>query len=96
MLGKPAVSWFRPEPSVVQGIAYGSLRPAEFHEGVPIKTLERGFFESGLVVDNLYRQKLANLAYVGVGMGVFYRWGQNALVTPADNLAYRLVWNIGF
>lgn len=96
LLGKPTVGWFRPEPSIVQGIAYGSLRSPAYHEGIPIKTLERGFFESGLVVDNLYRQKIASLAYVGVGMGVFYRWGSNALPTPQDNLAYRLVWNIGF
>lgn len=96
LLGKPTVSWFRPEPSIVQGIAYGNLRSPEYHEGVPTKTLERGFFESGLLVDNLYRQKIASVAYVGVGMGVFYRWGPNAIPTPADNLAYRLVWNIGF
>ena len=96
LFGKPTVSWFRPEPSLVQGIAYGSLRSPAYHEGIPIKTLERGFFESGLVVDNLYRQKIANVAYVGVGMGVFYRWGPNALPSSADNLAYRLVWNIGF
>ena len=96
LLGKPKVGWFRPEPSIVQGIAYGGLHHPEYHEGVAIKTLERGFFESGLVVDNLYRQKLANLAYMGVGMGVFYRWGPNALPVPADNLAYKLVWNVGF
>lgn len=96
LLGKPRVGWFRPEPSLVQGIAYGNLRAPEQHEGVPIQTLNRGFFESGLMVDNLYRQRLANVAYLGVGMGLFRRWGSYALPTQADNWAWRLVWNVGF
>ncbi|MCY7357437.1 MAG: hypothetical protein LH609_08190 [Rudanella sp.] len=96
LLGKPRVGWFRPEPSVVQGISYGGLRSPEQHEGIPIRTLERGFFESGLLVDNLYRQRVLKAAYVGVGVGVFYRWGPNANPNPTDNWAYRLVWNIGF
>lgn len=96
LLGKPRVGWFRPEPSVVQGIGYGGLRSPEQHEGTPIRTLERGFFESGLLVDNLYRQRLANVAYLGLGVGAFYRWGPNAHASSTDNWAYRLVWTIGF
>lgn len=96
LLGKPKVGWFRPEPSLVQGIAYGSLHRPDRHKGIPIRTLERGFFESGLLVDNLCRLKVARLFYVGAGLGVFRRWGPNALPTQGDNWAYRLVWNIGF
>ncbi len=96
LLAKPRLRWFRPEPSVVQGIAYGALRSATWHEGIPIRTLERGFFESGLVVDNLYRQQLGGVAYLGIGAGMFYRWGPNRLPNSVDNLAYRLVWNVSF
>ncbi len=96
LLARPRLRWFRPEPSVVQGVAYGSLRSADWHSGLAIKTLERGFFESGLVVDNLYRQQLAGVAYVGIGAGVFYRWGPNHLPHPTDNWACRLVWNVSF
>ncbi len=96
LLGKPSIPWFRPEPSLVQGVAVGSLRNADWHEGIPIKTMERGFFESGLLVDNLYRQRIANVTYLGVGAGVFYRWGPNQFANQPDNWAYRLVWNIGF
>ena len=76
-------------------MAFGSLRNPERHIGVPIKTLEKGYFESGLAVDNLYRQKF-KLFYLGVGVGAFYRWGANRLPEEADNFTYRLVWNIGF
>lgn len=96
LLGKPAVGWFRPEPSFVQGIAYGSLHAPDRHKGIPIGTLERGFFESGLLVDNLCRLKVARLFYLGAGVGVFRRWGPNALPAQGDNWACRLVWNIGF
>jgi hypothetical protein len=96
LLGKPRVGWFRPEPTIIQGISYGGLHNPTWHEGIAINTLKRGFFESGLLVDNLYRQKLANVAYLGLGIGAFYRWGPNALPNPADNWAFRVVWNVGF
>ncbi len=95
-LGKPTTPWFQPELSVVQGIAVGSLRNKSNHEGIQFKTLEKGYFESGVLVDNLYRQKLKNLVYIGAGLGVFRRWGSYASDRSNENWAVRLVWNVAF
>ena len=96
LLFKPKVAWFRPNVSIVQGITIGSLNRPEDHQGIEFKTLEKGFFESGLVIDNLLRKKVSKLFYVGAGIGVFKRWGANALPEQKDNWALKLVWNIGF
>lgn len=96
LLAKPSTKWFRPEPSVFQGVGFGSLQNVKAHEGISLKTLEKGYFETGLMVDNLYRQRFFNLFYVGAGIGIFRRWGTNQLPNRADNWAYRLVWNVAF
>ena len=81
----------RPEISIVQNIGYGnnSFDPS-IHKGIEFQNLIRGFFESGLVVDNLLRIPYFNFAYIGLGMGVYYRYGEYALPQLKDNFAYRL------
>jgi Family of unknown function (DUF5686)/CarboxypepD_reg-like domain len=97
LLTKPKTKWFRPDVSVFQGVAFGSFtNDRNAHEGINFKTLEKGYFESGLMVDNLYRQRFMKLFYVGAGIGVFRRWGANELPNSQDNWAYRLVWNVRF
>jgi Family of unknown function (DUF5686)/CarboxypepD_reg-like domain len=96
LLFKPKSKWFQPDVSLFQGIAVGSLSNKQDHRLVQIKTLEKGFFESGLLIDNIYRQKFLKLFHVGAGIGVFNRWGANKFNEKSDNWAYRLVWNIKF
>ncbi len=88
-------SWFRPEVSVMQGFALGSLRNPENHKGISLKTLEKGYLESGVLIDNLVRIKISKLFYLGGGIGAFYRWGPNRLSTPQDNWTARIMWNTG-
>lgn len=97
LLSKPKTEWFRPDISVFQGVAYGSFtNNNNAHVGIDFKTLEKGYFESGLMVDNLYRKRFMKLFYVGAGIGIFRRWGTNELPNSQDNWAYRLVWNVRF
>lgn len=97
LLSKPKTKLFRPDVSVFQGVAFGSFtNNNNAHSGIDFKTLEKGYFESGLMVDNLYRQRFLKLFYIGVGIGVFRRWGANELSNNNDNWAYRLVWNVRF
>ena len=48
------------------------------------KTMEKGYFESGLVVKGLL-----NLPLVKVGGGVFYRYGAYSLPKTIDNFAFK-------
>jgi hypothetical protein len=96
LLAKSSTKWFRPDLYLFQGIALGNLQNKEAHEGIKLKSLEKGYIESGLMIDNLYRQRFLKLFYVGAGVGVFRRWGANELANSKDNWAYRLVWNVMF
>jgi hypothetical protein len=58
--------------------------------------MDRGFFESGLMLNNLLRFKYVNILYYGIGAGVFYRYGPNALPAVSDNLAAKIQLTVSF
>jgi hypothetical protein len=87
---------FKPEFAIVQNIGFGSLKNSQLHQGVEFKTMEKGFFESGLRVDNLLRFNYLNIMYVGIGGGIYYRLGAYAFPTLEENLAYRFRLKFSF
>ena len=58
--------------------------------------MEKGYFESGLLLSNLFRFKYVNMIYYGLGVGAFYRYGNYALPTTSDNLAFKLIISVSF
>jgi Family of unknown function (DUF5686)/CarboxypepD_reg-like domain len=85
----------QPELVIVQNMAYGSLRNKPAHQSVEIHTLEKGYYESGLLINNLLRVN-SKLYWLGYGIGVFYRYGPYALPDQKDNLAFTLSTSIKF
>ena len=86
--------YFRPNIIMAHNLAYGSLKNPDLHRGLDFKTLEKGFFEVGLILENLIRVKYFNFAYIGLGGGIYYRYGPNQNDDLADNIAYGL--KLGF
>ena len=76
---------FRPHLELVNRAALGSLRNPDLHQGIAFKTLEQGFFESGLELNRLY---VGN--FIGLGLGFYYRYGPNSLQHFEDNFALKL------
>jgi hypothetical protein len=89
-------SYFQPEFSLTQGISYGSLQNANYHKNIELKTLENGYFESGLMIDKLLRIKQLDMYYFEFGVGVFARYGIYTLPTQKDNFALSLNFGISF
>lgn len=96
LLFKPKNISFRPEIILVQSIGYGNLDNAAAQKFVSFKVPEKGLFESGLMVKNLYRRSILSLLYIGIGGGVFYRYGYYALPKAADNWAFKWGFSISF
>lgn len=96
LLFKPKNLSFRPEIILVQNISYGSLDNAAAQKRISYKVPEKGLFESGLMIKNLYRRSILSLLYIGIGGGVFYRYGYYALPKAADNWAFKWGFSISF
>ena len=80
---------FAPEISVVHNIGFGKLKNPDLHQEIDFKTLENGLLEVGLRVDNIIKLNYFNFMYFGLGGGIYYRYGKNALPLLEDNFAYR-------
>ena len=79
----------KPSFVLVSRMAWGNLQNPERHIGIDYKTLDRGFFESGIELNQIYK---------GFGLTAFYRYGPNQLPRFEDNLAVKLsfVFDFGF
>ena len=86
---------FQPELSLVHHQAWGSLRNPTAHNQ-NIKTLENGFLESGIELNNIYRKNYLNLGYFGFGAGIYMRHGAYQEEALMDNLSYRLLGTFAF
>jgi hypothetical protein len=80
---------FKPHISFHHNMGWGSLKNKDFHKSIQFKTKEKGLFESGLQFDNLVRIKYLNLAYLGFGVGAYYRYGAYSSNETIDNFAFK-------
>lgn len=83
--------WMRPEIFLVHNMGFGWLRDPGRHSGIPFKTMEKGFFEAGLVLD-----KFITLSAMGLGVGVFYRYGPYSSPDPGTNFHVKMALSVGF
>ena len=79
----------KPSFVLVSRMAWGNLDKPQQHVGLNYKTLNDGFFESGLELNQIFN---------GLGLSAFYRYGPNQLPKLEDNIAIKLsfVLNLGF
>lgn len=76
---------FRPEISVCHNMGVGSFNKTNQHYGYPFNTLEKGYYESGIVFGNLLHQSL-----IGMGLGVYYRYGAYGFAETKENFAIKI------
>lgn len=79
----------KPIISVVTRMAIGNMDYQERHVGFQYKTLDQGFFESGVEANSIFK---------GFGLTFFVRYGPNGLPKFEDNLALKIsyVLDLGF
>ena len=79
----------QPALSLAQNIGFGRLKnnPTNF------KTMEKGFYESGILVQNLIQLPLLDVGFLGSGIGAYWRWGAYRLDnTPFIKLDLQFVF----
>ncbi len=76
---------FKPELVLASNIGFGSLINKKHHGGAGFNTLEKGFYESGLLINNLIK-----LNFTTFGMAAFYRYGPYQLEKQSDNFTFKM------
>ena len=80
---------FEPEIILTTSIGFGGLSYEGAHGGETFKTMEKGYYESGLVINHILKYY-----YFTFGAGVFYRYGPYQFEETSDNIAAKL--SLGF
>ncbi len=82
---------FQPEIVLSTNMGFGSLSNQQNHAGIAFKTLEHGFYESGLSVNNLVK-----LNFTTFGVAGFFRYGPYQLPKQSDNFTVKLSFGYNF
>ena len=87
---------FSPRIIFCQGIGFGALRSPNAHIGIDFKTMEKGYFESGVMINDL----LVIKGLLSFGVGAFARYGAYYLPKPhyktIDNFAFKISFRVPF
>ena len=83
--------YFSPEPELVTNLGFGSLSHPENHLGESVKSFEKGYFESGIVINKMIR-----LGVTDLGIGWFYRYGPYTMPTANENMAWKIAFQFVF
>lgn len=76
---------FQPELLLAHNMGIGKLDADHSVGGLPLKDYPKGYFESGVEINNLLP-----LGFVRFGFGVYRRYGAYRLPESSDNWAYKL------
>jgi hypothetical protein len=82
---------FQPELILVNRFGFGSLSHPENQFNISYKTMEKGYCETGLLLNNILRS-----GYLGIGAGVYYRYGAYAFRDETQNIALKFSFSFNF
>lgn len=79
----------KPSLVLVSRMGWGTMQKPEQHIGIDFKTLENGYFESGIELNKIFK---------GFGLSGFYRYGPNQLPNFENNIAIKatFILDLGF
>ena len=75
---------FAPEIAIATNLCIGDLNNTSKHFNIDIRTLRKGYIESGVLVN-----KIINMGFYGIGVGAYYRYGYYSLPAFKDNIALK-------
>jgi len=81
---------FQPEVALINNIGFGLMRNAQHHENIDFRSLEKGYFETGLLINNIFRLQIFRY-----GVGILYRYGPYTFPKTIDNFAFKLTLQFG-
>lgn len=87
---------WKPKLVVMQAFGIGNLSNSNVHKDVELTDMNKGYYESGIVIKDLYRLNAMDVFYLGVGAGGFYNYGYYSSSDWKDNIKLKFNINISF
>ncbi len=81
---------FNPALELTTNIGYGFLNDPEYHHHLTFQTMDKGFYESGVNINEL----LNITGIISLGLGVHYRYGPYHLDRELDNFAFKFTMTL--
>ncbi len=86
-------SKFKPELALALNIGWGKLMSnKDYHEDIEVRDYSRGYFETGVMLNNLLRLKIYKYFYGGLGLGAYVGFGPDA---ERGSFAIRISYELG-
>ena len=82
-------NYFKPELALVSAFGWGEMSHQGYHQNVDFKTMDKGFFESGIQLDRI-------LESLNLGLGAYYRYGAYSFEDFKDNWTYKVTYAFKF
>lgn len=86
---RPRNKFFQPSIAIFNNLIYGALKTPEDHQFIQFSTLNKGYFEAGIEIKDLFRFPIKKI-FIGSGLGLAYHYGASSSSTFKDNL--RIYW----
>lgn len=86
---KTSKNWFQPQLSVHHAIGYGTMRNKENHPNTVFSSMDKGYYEGGIILDKLLVSK-----FLSIGAGVFSSYGHYSVPNFTDNMTVK--FSVGF
>jgi hypothetical protein len=80
---------FKPSLALAHNMGWGSLNNASQHSDLVFKTMNNGYYESGVTVGDILRYNLYGLK-MGLGLSVYCRYGYYRYTKDIDNFVLKL------
>ena len=86
-------SKFKPELALALNVGWGKIKGRkEIHEHIDVRDYPEGYFEAGIMLNNLLRLKIYKYFYGGLGVGAYVGYGPDA---EDGSFAIRISYEIG-
>ena len=79
----------KPELLMHHNVSFSKLIDKESHQNISVTATPRGYYESGLSLNNLIRINYVDVAYLGIGISGFIRHGPYAFEKLENNLFFK-------
>jgi len=91
-----STSGWKPKIMITQAFGIGNLKNKHLHQDINLIDMNKGYYESGLVINDIVKVNLFNLVYMGLGGGAFYNYGYYSSSVPIKNIKLKINLKVSF